>query len=83
MASCGGEPDSVGVSGDTGAVADVHDVDRDRVTVLDRFLTAGISRESFEQYLAAGQIAVAGQRITDPATPAPRPTTMAIMLPPA
>jgi hypothetical protein len=53
----------------------------DVVTVLDRFLAAGISRESFDAHLAAGQIAVGGVRITDPATPAPKPTVVAIMLP--
>ena len=58
-------------------------VDGQSVTVLDRFLAAGISRESFDEHLAAGQIAVAGKRITDPATPAPPPTAVAIMLPPA
>lgn len=51
-------------------------------TVLDRFLAAGISREDFDEHLAAGRIAVAGQRITDPATPAAAPITVAIMLSP-
>jgi len=50
------------------------------VTVLDRFLAAGISREAFDAHLAAGRVAVAGERITDPATPAPPPTDIAIML---
>ena len=50
------------------------------VTVLDRFVAAGVSRESFDSALAAGRIAVAGERITDPATPAPPPTAVAIML---
>jgi hypothetical protein len=52
------------------------------VTVRDRFLAARISRAAFDEHLAAGQIAVAGQRITDPATPAPHPTAVAIMLDP-
>ena len=39
------------------------------VTVLDRFLAAGISREAFDAHLAAGRVAVAGERITDPAHP--------------
>jgi hypothetical protein len=52
------------------------------LTVLDRFLTAGLSREVFDVHLAAGRIAVAGQRITDPATPAPHPTAVAITLDP-
>jgi hypothetical protein len=50
------------------------------VTVLDRFVDAGVSRETFDAALAAGRIAVAGERITDPATPAPPPTAVAIML---
>ena len=50
------------------------------VTVLDRFLAAGVSREAFDARLAAGRIAVAGERVTDPATPAPPPTAVAIML---
>ena len=33
--------------------------------VLDRFLVAGICREEFDTHLAAGRIAVAGERITD------------------
>jgi hypothetical protein len=50
------------------------------VTVLDRFVAAGVSRESFDVALAAGRIAVAGKRITAPATPVPPPTAVAIML---
>jgi hypothetical protein len=50
------------------------------VTVLDRFVAAGVSRETFDVASAAGRIAVAGERITDPATPAPPPTAVAIML---
>ena len=50
------------------------------VTVLDRFVAAGVSRETFDVALAAGRIAVGGERITDPATPAPPPTAIAIML---
>jgi hypothetical protein len=77
-------PDFVGAERNTRPMADEHDVvDGHGVTVLDRFLAAGISRESFDEHLRAGQIAVAGERITDPATPAPPPTTVAIMLPPA
>jgi len=65
-------------------MADEHDGNGDDgVAVLDRFLAAGISHTLFDEYLTAGQIAVAGQRITDPATPAPRPIAVAIMLPPA
>ena len=67
-ASAGGDA----VGGDAVAVA--------VVTVLDRFLAAGVSREAFDADLAAGRIAVAGQRVTDPATPAPHPMAVAIML---
>jgi hypothetical protein len=49
-------------------------------TVRDRFLAAGISQEDFEAYLGAGRVAVAGVRTRDPATPAPHPTAVAIML---
>lgn len=73
---CG--PGSVGVDSDTVGVADAAD---EAVTVLDRFLAAGISREAFDAHLAAGQIAVGGERITDPATPAPKPNVVTIMLP--
>ena len=52
------------------------------VTVLDRFLAAGLSREAFDAHLAAGRIAVAGQPVTDPATPAPHPMAVAITLDP-
>jgi hypothetical protein len=52
------------------------------VTVLDRFLAAGLSREVFDAHLAAGRIAVAGRPATDPATPAPPPMAVAIMLDP-
>jgi hypothetical protein len=52
------------------------------VTVLDRFLAAGLSREAFDAHLAAGRIAVAGRPVTDPATPAPPPTAVAITLNP-
>ena len=51
-------------------------------TVLDRFLAAGLSREVFEAHLAAERIDVAGQPITDPATPAPPPMAVAITLDP-
>jgi hypothetical protein len=51
-------------------------------TVLDRFLAAGISREEFDAHLAGGRIAIAGQRINDPATPTPAPIAVAIMLSP-
>lgn len=44
-------------------------------------MVTGISRESFDAHLAAGQIAVGGERITGPATSAPRPTDVTIMLP--
>ena len=50
------------------------------MTVRDRFLAAGVSREMFDAHLAARRIAVDGERITDPATPAPPPTAVAIML---
>jgi hypothetical protein len=46
------------------------------VTVLDRFLVAGVSQQMFDAHLAAHRIAVDGERITDPATPAPLPTTV-------
>ena len=60
-------------------MADAGEAD---VTVLDRFLAAGLSREEFDNHLAAGRIAVAGERITDPATQAPAPTSVQIMLDP-
>lgn len=83
MACRGIEPDLVGVLAETMAVADEHEVvDESGMSVVDRFLAVGMSRASFDAYLAAGQIAVAGQRITDAATPAPAPTAVAIMLPP-
>lgn len=66
--------DGDAVAGSAGAAA--------VVTVLDRFLAAGLSRETFAAHLAAGRIAVAGQRVTDPATPAPPPAAVAIMLDP-
>ena len=52
------------------------------VTVLDRFLAAGVSRETFDAHLAARRVAVDGQRVTDPATPAPLATTVGVMLDP-
>ncbi len=52
------------------------------MTVLDRFLAAGLSREVFDAHLAAGRIAVAGRPVTDPATPAPHPMAVAITLDP-
>jgi hypothetical protein len=52
------------------------------VTVLDRFLAAGLSREAFDAHLAAGRIAVAGRPVTDPATLAPHPMAVAITLDP-
>ena len=54
----------------------------DVVTVLDRFLAAGVSREMFEAHLAARRVAVEGVRVTDPATPAPLSTTVGVMLDP-
>jgi hypothetical protein len=66
---------STDVSPDVRAVAGVE-LGADVVTVLDRFLAAGISRERFDAHLAARRIAVDGKRITDPATPAPPPTTV-------
>ena len=42
---------------------------------------SGPDGEAFETHLAAGPIAVAGERITNPA-PAPKPTDVAIMLDP-
>ena len=65
-----------GAGADAGAGAEGEAV----VTVLDRFIAAGVSRESFDVALAAGRIAVGGERITDPATPAPPPAAVAIML---
>ena len=50
------------------------------VTVRDRMLAAGVSPQDFEAHLGAGRIAVAGERTRDPATPAPHPTAVAIML---
>jgi hypothetical protein len=58
------------------------DGEGDLVMVLDRFLAAGISREAFDAHLAAGRIAVAGERITDPATAASRSADVQIMLDP-
>jgi hypothetical protein len=58
------------------------DLGADVVTVLDRFLSAGVSREMFDAHLAARRIAVDGERITDPATPAPLPSTVGVMLDP-
>jgi hypothetical protein len=52
------------------------------VTVQDRFLAAGVSREMFDAHLAARRIAVDGERITDPSVPAPLPTTVGVMLDP-
>jgi hypothetical protein len=52
------------------------------VTVLDRFLAAGLSREAFDAHLAAGRITIGGQRVTDPAMPAPHPMAVAITLDP-
>jgi len=43
------------------------------VTVLDRFLTAGVSRESVDECLVAAQIAMGGQR--SPVRLRPRPLT--------
>jgi hypothetical protein len=63
--------------GELGVVADAGEAG---VTVLDRFLAVGVSREEFDAHLAVGRIAVAGERVTDPATPAPAPTAVAIML---
>jgi hypothetical protein len=92
----GNAADLVGVAGETADVGEsvagqepVVRADSDAgagaepvVTVLDRFLAAGVSREAFDVHLAAGRIAVAGQRVTNPATPAPPPTVVAIMLDP-
>ena len=50
------------------------------MTVLERFLAAGISRESFDAHLAAGRVQVAGQVVRDPATPAPKPVAVGIGL---
>lgn len=52
------------------------------VTVLDRFLAAGLPREAFDAHLAAGRIAVGGQRVTDSTMPAPHPMAVAITLDP-
>jgi hypothetical protein len=93
VAWLGGESaDLVGTEGETAGVAD-RDAERETdvcigadaegeavVTALDRFVAAGVSRETFDTALTAGGIAVAGERITDPATPAPPPTAVAIML---
>lgn len=48
------------------------------VTVLDRFLAAGISREAFGAHLAAGRVRVNGRTTTDPDTPAPRSCSIVI-----
>ena len=70
----------VSIEADADADADAGAEGEAVVTVLDRFIAAGVSRESFDVALAAGRIAVGGERITDPATPAPPPTAVAIML---
>ena len=71
---------SIDADADADAGADAGAEGEAVVTVLDRFIAAGVSRESFDIAMAAGRIAVAGKRITDPATPAPPPTAVAIML---
>jgi hypothetical protein len=76
--SVAGQEPVVRADSDAGVGAGAEPV----VTVLDRFLAAGVSREAFDVHLAAGRIAVAGQRVTNPATPAPPPTVVAIMLDP-
>jgi hypothetical protein len=53
------------------------------VTVRHRFLAAGISAESFDAHLAAGRVLMAGQRVDDPDTPAPKPVDVGIGLTPA
>jgi hypothetical protein len=67
---------------DSGTGDGTGDGEGDLVMVLDRFLAAGISREAFDAHLAAGRIAVAGERITDPATAASRSADVQIMLDP-
>jgi len=64
-----------------GGIAGV-DLGADVVTVLDRFLAAGVSREMFDAHLTARRIAVDGERISDPATPAPLPRAVGVMLDP-
>ena len=48
----------------------------------DRFSAAGISPQDFDAAVAAGRIAVAGERVGDPGTAASRPTAVALMLDP-
>jgi hypothetical protein len=67
----------VSIDADAGADADSEAV---VVAMLDRLVAAGASRETFDAALPAGRNAVVCGRITDPATPAPPPTAVAIML---
>jgi hypothetical protein len=71
--------ESSGLVGAEDETAGVADRDAERGTDV-RIEAAGVSRETFDAALAAGRIAVAAERITDPATPAPPPTAVAIML---
>ena len=49
------------------------------VTVFDRMHAAGISPESIERHLAAGEVRVDGERVTDPNLPAPKPAVIALI----
>jgi hypothetical protein len=51
----------------------------DVVTVFGRMHAAGISRESIERHLAAGEVRVDGERVTDPNHPAPKPAVIALL----
>jgi hypothetical protein len=50
------------------------------VRVFDRMLAAGMSIERIEQHLAAGRVRLDGECVTDPYTPAPAGTHIALAL---
>jgi hypothetical protein len=52
----------------------------DVVTLFDRMHAAGISQESIERHLTAGQVHVDGVRVTDPYAPAAKPAVIVLML---
>ena len=49
--------------------------------VFDRMLAASLSIERIEQHLTAGLVRLDGQLVTDPHTPAPPGTSIALALP--
>jgi hypothetical protein len=50
------------------------------VTLFDRMTAAGICQESIERHLAAGQVCVDGELVTDPYRPAPKPAVIVLTL---